>query len=57
MAHIMVCGDLEGEIEKSGELSRLKALGPIELFNELDPPREALVRRLRGARAVLEFRG
>jgi phosphoglycerate dehydrogenase-like enzyme len=57
VADIVVCGDLEGEIEKSGELSKLEALGSIEIFNELDPPREILVRRLRGARAVLEFRG
>src|SRR6516162_5967754 len=57
MAHVIVCGDLEGEIEKSGELSKLEALGSIEVFNELDPPREVLIRRLRGARAVLEFRG
>jgi phosphoglycerate dehydrogenase-like enzyme len=57
MADIVVCGDLEGEIEKSGELSKLEALGSIEIFNELDPPREILIRRLRGARAVLEFRG
>ena len=57
MADIVICGDLEGEIEKSGELSKLEALGSIEIFNELDPPREVLIRRLRGARAVLEFRG
>ena len=57
MADIVVCGDLEGEIEKSRELSKLEALGSIEIFNELDPPRETLIRRLRGARAVLEFRG
>ena len=57
MAGIVVCGDLEGEIEKSGELSKLAALGSIDIFNELDPPREILIRRLRGARAVLEFRG
>jgi D-3-phosphoglycerate dehydrogenase / 2-oxoglutarate reductase len=57
MADIVVCGDLEGEIEKSGELSKLESLGSIEIFNELDPPREILVHRLRGARAVLEFRG
>ena len=40
MADIIVCGDLEGEIEKSGELSKLEALGSIEIFNELDPPQE-----------------
>jgi phosphoglycerate dehydrogenase-like enzyme len=57
MADIVICGDLEGEIEKSGELGKLKALGSIEIFNELDPPREILIRRLRGTRAVLEFRG
>ncbi len=57
MADIVVCGDLEGEIEKSGELSKLEALGSIEVFNELDPPREILIHRLRGTRAVLEFRG
>jgi len=57
MADIVVCGDLEGEIEKSGELSKLKALGSVDIFNELDPPREVLIRRLRGARALLEFRG
>jgi D-3-phosphoglycerate dehydrogenase len=57
MADIVVCGDLEGEIEKSGELKKLETLGSIEIFNELDPPREILVQRLRGARAVLEFRG
>ena len=57
MADIVVCGDLEGEIERSGELKKLEALGSIEIFNELDPPREILIRRLRGARAVLEFRG
>src|SRR5436853_7462269 len=27
------------------------------MFNELDPPREVLIHRLRGTRAVLEFRG
>jgi hypothetical protein len=52
MGDIVVCGDLEGEIEKSGELSKLEALGSIEIFNELDPPREVLIRRLRGTRAV-----
>jgi phosphoglycerate dehydrogenase-like enzyme len=57
MADIVVCGDFEGEIEKRGELSKLEALGSIEIFNDLDPSREILVRRLRGARAVLEFRG
>jgi D-3-phosphoglycerate dehydrogenase / 2-oxoglutarate reductase len=57
MADIVVCGDLEGEIEKSDELSKLAALGSITVFNELDPSRDALIRRLRGARAVLEFRG
>src|SRR5262245_40343955 len=57
MADIVVCGDLEGEIEKSGELSKLETLGSIEIFNELDPPREILIRRLCGARALLEFRG
>lgn len=57
MAHIVVCGDLEGEIEKSGELTKLEAFGSIEIFNELDPPREVIISRLRGARVVLEFRG
>jgi hypothetical protein len=57
MADIVVCGDLEGGIEKSGELSKLETLGSIEIFKELDPPREILIRRLRGTRAVLEFRG
>jgi phosphoglycerate dehydrogenase-like enzyme len=57
MADMVVCGDIEGELEKSGELSKLKALGSVELLNEWDPPREVLIRRLRGARAVLEFRG
>jgi phosphoglycerate dehydrogenase-like enzyme len=57
MADIVVCGDLEGEIEKSGELSKLEAFGSIAIFNDLDPAREILIRRLRGARAVLEFRG
>jgi phosphoglycerate dehydrogenase-like enzyme len=57
MADIVICGDLEGEIEKSGELNKLAALGSIAVYNELDPPRDALIRRLRGARAVLEFRG
>ena len=46
MADIVVCGDLEGEIEKSGELSKLEALGSVEIFNELDPLRDVLVRRL-----------
>jgi len=57
MAHIVICGDLEGEIEKSGELKKLEALGSIEVFNQLDPPRKVLIDRLRGARAVLDFRG
>ena len=38
-------------------MRKLEDLGSIEIFNELDPPREILIRRLRGARAVLEFRG
>ena len=50
MTDIVICGDLEGEIERSGELKKLEALGSIEIFNELDPPREILIRRLRGAR-------
>jgi phosphoglycerate dehydrogenase-like enzyme len=57
MADIVVCGDIEGALEKSGELNKLKTLGSVELLNEWDPPREVLIRRLRGARAVLEFRG
>jgi phosphoglycerate dehydrogenase-like enzyme len=57
MADIVVCGDLEHEIEKTGELSKLASLGNVEIINELDPTREFLVRRLRGARAVLEIRG
>jgi D-3-phosphoglycerate dehydrogenase / 2-oxoglutarate reductase len=57
MAFFVVCGDLEGEIEKSGALSKLASLGSVEVFNELDPPRAILVDRLCGARAVLEFRG
>jgi len=57
MADFVVCGDLEHEIEKTGELSKLEALGSVEIFNPLDPAREILVGRLRGARAVLEFRG
>ncbi|HEY7167444.1 MAG TPA: NAD(P)-dependent oxidoreductase [Candidatus Binatia bacterium] len=57
MRKIVVCGDLESEIQKSGELGKLEALGSVEIFNELDPSREVLVQRLRGARAVLEFRG
>jgi hypothetical protein len=57
MADIIVCGELEHEIEKTDELRKLEALGSVEIFNELDPSREALIRRLRGARALLEFRG
>lgn len=57
MADIVVCGDLEHEIEKTGELSRLRPLGSVEIFNDLDPNREIVIRRLRDARAVLEFRG
>jgi len=57
MADIVVCGDLEGEIEKTGELNKLQSLGSIEIVNELDPSREFLIRRLRSARAVLEIRG
>jgi len=57
MAHVVICGDLEGEIEKGGALQKLEVLGSIELFNQLDPPRDLLIRRLRGARAVLDFRG
>src|SRR5690349_23969046 len=57
MANIVVCGDLEHEIEKTGELSKLASLGSVEIINALDPSREFLVRRLRGARSVLEIRG
>jgi len=57
MADIVVCGDLEHEIEKTGELSKLASLGNVEIINELDPTREFLIRRLRGARAILEIRG
>ena len=56
MADIVVCGDLEGEIDRSGESNKLEALGSIEIVNELICP-EILIRRLCGARAVLEFRG
>ena len=57
MADIIICGDLEHEIEKTGELSKLAFLGSVEIINALDPSREFLIRRLRGARAVLEIRG
>jgi D-3-phosphoglycerate dehydrogenase / 2-oxoglutarate reductase len=57
MADIVVCGDLEHEIKKTGELTKLQTLGSVEIINELDPTREFLIRRLRGARAVLEIRG
>ena len=57
MADIVVCCDLEHEIQKTGELTKLQSLGSVEIINELDPTREFLVRRLRGARAVLEIRG
>src|SRR6476646_11906593 len=57
MADIVVCGDLEHEIEKTGELTKLRSVGSVEVINELDPTREFLIRRLRGARAVLEIRG
>jgi phosphoglycerate dehydrogenase-like enzyme len=57
MADIVVCGDLEHEVEKTGELRKLETLGSVEIFNELDPSPEFLIRRLRGARAILEFRG
>ena len=57
MADIVVGGDLEHEIEKTGELTKLEPFGSVEIFNELDPTREIMIRRLRGARAVLEFRG
>ena len=40
MADIVVCGDLEREIEKTGELNKLQSLGSIEIVNELDPSRE-----------------
>ncbi|HEY1233298.1 MAG TPA: NAD(P)-dependent oxidoreductase [Candidatus Binatia bacterium] len=57
MADIVVCGDLEHEIEKTGELAKLESLGTLEIINELDPSRQFLIRRLGGARAVLEIRG
>ena len=57
MADIVVCGDLEHEIEKTGELTKLQTLGSVEIINELDPTRQFLIRRLHGARAVLEIRG
>ncbi len=57
MADIVVCGDVEGEIRNSGELARLAAIGPVEIFDSMDPAREILIKRLSGARGVLEFRG
>ena len=57
MADIVVWGDLEGEFRKSCELTRLEAIGPVDICDSLDPTREQLIERLHKARAVLEIRG
>ncbi len=57
MAKIVVFGDVEGQIQNSGELARLNAIGPVEILESMDPAREIIIQRLRGARGVLEFRG
>lgn len=57
MADIVVCGDLEREIQKSRELSRLDAIGSVDISDSMETTQELLIERLRGARAVLEIRG
>lgn len=57
MADIVVCGDLEREFQRSGELTRLEAVGSVETYDSMDPTREQLIERLHKARTVLEIRG
>jgi phosphoglycerate dehydrogenase-like enzyme len=57
MADIVVWGDLEREFQRSGELTRLEAIGSVEIYDSMDPTREQLTEGLHKARAVLEIRG
>ena len=57
MADIVVCGDQEHEFQRSTELEKLEAIGSVEIYDSIDPPREQLIEILHQSRAVLEIRG
>ena len=57
MADIVVCGDQEHEFQRSTELEKLEAIGSVEIYDSIDPPREQLIERLHQARSILEIRG
>ena len=57
MANIIVCDDVDGALQNSGELGRLEAAGKVTVYDEADLTRQRLVERLRPAKVVLTIRG
>ena len=57
MVKIVVCDDVDGAFQNSGELERLDAAGTVKVYNDLAESRKSLVERLRDARIVVTLRG
>ena len=57
MVKIVVCDDVDGAFQNSGELARLDAVGTVKVYNEVAESRKSLVERLRDAGIVVTLRG
>jgi phosphoglycerate dehydrogenase-like enzyme len=56
MADIVVCDDVDGAYQNSGELERARAVGTVVVYDREAETREELLRRLRGADIAVAIR-
>ncbi|HZD40621.1 MAG TPA: NAD(P)-dependent oxidoreductase [Terriglobales bacterium] len=56
MTNIVVCDDVDGAFQNSGELARAAALGTIKVYDRAAETREALLNRLQEANVALAIR-
>jgi len=56
MANIVVCDDVDGAFQNSGELARAGAVGTVVVYDRVAETREELLQRLQGASIALAIR-
>lgn len=56
MVKIVVCDDLDGAFQKSGELFRLDSSADLEIYSEVAASRDELLKRLRAATVAVTIR-
>ena len=56
MANIVVCDDVDGAFQNSGELARAGAVGTVMVYDQAAETREELLNRLQGATIALAIR-